>query len=354
MFIQILRINNITIKFHKVKAHADNILNNKCDQLAKAAISSDIIAIAAPQQCLNVIPTYNNFFIDTHLRHFVKDITTATGFIEFYKLQRNTKYRISHIDWLTTFQYINDDSPTTATSLRSSSLKARRIKFLLEELPTLEFLQHWKPQTYDSSWQCLACKADTETFNHIWLCPSHTPQMRQLINNTKTFIENICSKHITGYTRGNPTIKNFLTDPFLWSITSHHVTLTIIDLIKGVVPAFMTRTFRQLTNDKVIAQTIISIIMDYIHSQAYNHIWLPRCQHLLELEKAAKIHHKIKYQKTKDLKGIALRRSKYSMSNHQYKEKIEDEHQLISAAICSGSHWTLFGGVMTNYFLLLT
>jgi len=113
---------------------------------------------------------YNSTAIMTPLRPFLKHITQAQGFHKFIILRRNTKYRYLNIAWLLVSRHIQGDSPHLSTDFHSSYYKAKRIKLLLEELPTVQFLQHTSSHLYDATRGCVWCSA-VESFEHIWTCP---------------------------------------------------------------------------------------------------------------------------------------------------------------------------------------
>src|SRR6266511_5553131 len=87
----------------------------------------------------SVTPMYNSTAIMTPLWPFLKNITQAQGFYKFIILRRNTKYRYLDIAWLLVSRHIQGDSSNLSTNFHSSYYKAKRIKLLVEELPTVQF-----------------------------------------------------------------------------------------------------------------------------------------------------------------------------------------------------------------------
>src|SRR6266487_2956155 len=144
----ILHYNQLDLTLVKVKAHANHPYNNRADQVARDAHTSDYITEFVDNNnfCLNYIPLWNGIRIEKNPRQFLTDLSWNKGFEQFYNLYRNHKYRTNNIDWQLTFSHLCDDESSTITSFSNSRKKAHRIKFLTEELPTIE---HMKKRRYD-------------------------------------------------------------------------------------------------------------------------------------------------------------------------------------------------------------
>ena len=119
--------NELALTFHKIKAYANNTFNNQVDLLAKDALSCEPMTINIINSLYNVAPKFSNTVITTHVRKFIKSLTTIDSFFEFFNLRRNAKYRQLNIDWISTFEYINADSPTTTTTLNLPTSNQRRL-----------------------------------------------------------------------------------------------------------------------------------------------------------------------------------------------------------------------------------
>ena len=105
------------------------------------------------------------------LRSFLKDYTNTKHFSDYYHLKRNTKYQYLPVNWLLTFHFIQSGS-ASITSFAETRNRSRRLKFLLEQLPTVQFMEATQPQLYLPLWKCCRCNNHNEDFNHIWLCPA--------------------------------------------------------------------------------------------------------------------------------------------------------------------------------------
>jgi hypothetical protein len=117
------------------------------------------------------------------------------------------------VDWGTTFFILNDDKNSSVTTSFASNQKSHRIKFLLEELPTIEHVKLQR-DLYDG-WNCPSCKNEKETFSHIWLCHQHRHIMNTIVFNQKK--ELICLIRHFGNISGFSS-RDLLHDD-LWTIS---------------------------------------------------------------------------------------------------------------------------------------
>ncbi len=147
--------HNLSVTLHKVKAHNNNYWNEQTDQLAKKAcdLSSPITSLIS--DWFGITPMYNSTAIMIPLRPFLKNLIQAQGFDKFVTLKRNSKYRYLNIAWLLVGWHIQGDTLNLSMTFRSSYYKAKCIKLLVEELPTVQFLQHTSPHLYDATRDCI-------------------------------------------------------------------------------------------------------------------------------------------------------------------------------------------------------
>ncbi|PKY57505.1 hypothetical protein RhiirA4_478616, partial [Rhizophagus irregularis] len=138
---------------------------------------------------------------------FISQASKVRGFEEFFNLARNVKYRHTNVDWKSTFDVLSGDELSNITTFKSSQKKAEKIKFLMEELPTIEQIKKSLPDIYDN-WLCSVCSNVIEDFNYIWSCSN-------FYHISLTDIK---------------SIDNFWD----WSIDNN--CLTFIDFIKGFIP----------------------------------------------------------------------------------------------------------------------
>jgi hypothetical protein len=133
---------------------------------------------------IRYFPLWKKIPIEINLRQFLTSVSRNIGFEKFLYLYRNSKYVNLDVDWGTTFFILNDDESSSTTTSFASNQKSRRVKFLLKELPTVEYIKLRRPDLYNG-WYCPTCKNDKETFSHIWLCQQHRHIMNTIIFNQK-------------------------------------------------------------------------------------------------------------------------------------------------------------------------
>ena len=145
----VISSHNIHVTFTKVTAHSNDLHNNDVDRLAKEGLSLPSLSFNdTSTSTFTYLPLFNKYSINVPLRSFITQISNCKGFFAFYNLDRNLKYRKLSMDWLCTFQYINNNSIRSITFNALSRVKGRRIKCLLEELPTLNRLYLINPHVY--------------------------------------------------------------------------------------------------------------------------------------------------------------------------------------------------------------
>ena len=162
MIRELISLMNLTVNFYKVKAHSGNQRNDEVDALATSAHFENtnlIDLINFGQQQISVIPKWRGTTIDQHLRHFITDISRNKGFEKWFNLFRNTKYRSSWIDWDATFFILNNNDDKLHTSFSASRKKVRKLKLLIEEIPTVEHVKKRRPDLYNN-WLCPRCNIE--------------------------------------------------------------------------------------------------------------------------------------------------------------------------------------------------
>jgi ribonuclease HI len=178
----IIHWNSISLSFVKVKAHSGNIYNDQVDALARLSHDFNSLPLIHNSSNFNSIryfPLWKNIPVEINLHQFLTSISRNIGFEKFLYLYRNSKYVNLDVDWGTTFFILNDDESSSFTTSFASNQKSRRVKFLLEELPTVEHVKLRRPDLYDG-WNCLTCKNEKETFSYIWLCHQHWHTMNNI------------------------------------------------------------------------------------------------------------------------------------------------------------------------------
>ncbi|SRR6266540_1451960 len=90
--------------------------------------------------------------------------------------------------------------------------KAKRIKLLLEELPTIQFLQQTSPHLYDATWCCIWCPA-SESFEYIWTCSHRLPAQQQVISLSMQHLVQYFSVVCPTVTSQHPILIQFFAHP---------------------------------------------------------------------------------------------------------------------------------------------
>jgi len=155
---EIIIKNKLSVELKKVKAHSDNVYNNYIDNLCKETHRNESIITFKNTDLYNIdiIPKWKNIRIDQKLRRFLTLKSNFSGFEEFYNLNRNGKYRITEIHWESTFKILNGDIENNSTNFESSNKKAMKVKFLIEELSTINQMKKSFLSLYEN-WLCQFC-----------------------------------------------------------------------------------------------------------------------------------------------------------------------------------------------------
>ena len=334
----------LQLLFHKVKAHSNNSYNDKVDELAKLHLLSETIQFKVSNGLYITAPKIIDINISTHLGHFITSISHILGFQEFFNLNRNAKYKSLGIDWLLTFKCLSSGSSHTITSFTSSNRKAKRIKLMLEELPTLEYLQHCKPSIYDTSWTCCLCN-NPETFAHLWTCSERLHIMQSIVNASRKWIIDFLSIAIPQLHQNNPYVLAILNDSNIWNIASSDTQFTFIDLIKGFIPLSLSYNIHQLVSNRELTNIIIDKFTNSIFDAIQDQIWLPRCALIIQKEKSLGITQKQK-NCTKNHGTFFLKRSSHVPSYVSdlpiYNDNLTNAATLIHISVTNGQHFSHF------------
>jgi ribonuclease HI len=292
--------NGLSVRFNKVDAHSGNYFNDKVDALSKAArYSSKVLSLKVSNFItLQVAPVWKNIRISTHLRHFIADISRNDGFEKWFNLHRNSKYRRLQIDWHSTFSALDNDEDSSSTSFQASSVKRSKIKYLIEELPTVEHIKKRRPDLYDN-WLCPRCNSVQESFNHVWLCSNISTLMARIILETQTDLHHLVSEVVTSSLPSRvyliPPI--ILENHTMWSLSFSSQEFTFIDLIKGFIPLELFTAVFSLVNNTDTARGILNIFRDNLYVRIRDLVWSPRCELIITKEKTLNITSRQKKRK---------------------------------------------------------
>jgi hypothetical protein len=341
---KLIEQKQLSISLIKVKAHSDNHFNDLVDRLAKASLTNPPIEFSFSHvPYLSFIPTFKANPINKEIRPFFKDYTNTKLFNDFYSLKRNELYHNKSINWLCTFNLINSGSPTH-TSFEESSRHKRKYQFLLEQLPTLEFLKESRPDLYDNNWQCCRCLTHLETFNHLWTCPQGRRTINTIINHALTILKDQLFIHTSSREWSDDLSQIF--DPLFtfWTFsTPSSSSFNFIDIIKGIVPAYLYNCINSFTKNKRKTNIVLSTLYDCIFDQIFNLIWKPRCALTIARELSIGITKKKKRSK------CSSPHTNYH-TNASIQANISDHSDLFSNSYTHGRSWPLFNAVKTSCF----
>src|SRR5947207_11161479 len=125
---------------------------------------------------------YSLYMLYNHYKCYITVICPSLWTMHTF----NERYVDLNVDWSSSFNYFNQDEPSYVTSMKASYTKSCKIKNLLESLPVMAKLQALRLHVYDNSWsRCIKCKQQTESFQHIWICPVTLDILYQIIQSAK-------------------------------------------------------------------------------------------------------------------------------------------------------------------------
>src|ERR1044071_6468121 len=299
---EVLQINNITLTFQKVRAHSGDLYNEKVDKLSKAAHNNqdiNILMVNASQfDTMNVLPKWKKFNIETNFRKFIAQLSRNTGFEEWFNLNRNKKYRALNVDWQSTFYILSDEEPTSTTSFSASGRKRSHVKYLIEELPTVEHVKKRRPDLYQH-WLCPLCDLSKETFNHVWLCPKVISTTRGLSILVKQQLRNLVESTVKEELPSRVHLLSSLNIDIdsIWSVVTDQHQLTFIDLIKGIIPLELFNSINRIANSRRVTHQILSKFFLFLYINVRDTIWSPRCERFLDIEILNNINSRVKRKK---------------------------------------------------------
>src|SRR4051812_41725130 len=82
---------------------------------------------------------------------------------------------------------------------------------------------------------------------------------------------------------------SYLAHSTLWNICYDTSSLTFIDIIKGIVPEFLSKKIHQITRDKESVLDILYIIYGELYVNIKTFIWISCCDSMLQKEIGADI-----------------------------------------------------------------
>jgi len=234
------------------------------------------------------------------------------------------------VDWCSSFAALNDDELSTNTSFKVSHIKIRRIKYLTEELPTVEHVKKRRPDLY-KHWNCPMCHDEIETFEHVWKCKNHKAIIDSIIfNNQKRLV-----KLVKMFTNNKHFSTGDLQNESIWKIDSNEDEFNFIDLIKGVAPLSLANIINNSSKNKSITQNIISVFLNNIFLDIEQFIWLPHCDQFILDEEHAGINRKEKRKKKPN--NISSNPSINNRNNNQH--SLASGQEGVRKSIILGEEW---------------
>lgn len=177
------------------------------------------------------------------------------------------------------------------------------------------------------------CENEPETFIHIWSCPNNRSQLAHICyNNRKKLINSV-----NCYKQSNKKFKySDLNHNTIWELDHNQDYLTFIDLVKGIVPSFLTSTINSYINNPKITLQILLIFLNNVYSDIMTHIWKPRCKIMLINEQQAGINKKQKRKKKPN------NTPNISINKHSSTDNLALEQKGLKYSITFGGFWLDF------------
>ena len=215
--LQEIKKKNLTVVWHKVVSHSNDLQNNAVDRLACTSAYNHVSAVNSDigYNSNLYLPWWNSRLINTHYRHFIRSLTYLQGLDAWKSLGRFSDYPQDEIDWELTGSLLQPMD--SGTSLLASRHKRNLLALMLEELPTLSKMQLHKPHVYDKDWLCCRCELDSEDFNHLWLCSKSLIDLQNIIPQAKILLQDTINLLTTS---GTSNMSFFFDNNPLWNLPS--------------------------------------------------------------------------------------------------------------------------------------
>src|SRR5581483_10261530 len=296
LWISILEIINelqLTVDIEKVLAHSGVLGNEKIDKEVTLTHNDNYKYLTTSNnsyQNLLFYPLWKNIPINVKLRKFITNLSREEGLEQFLSLNRNKKYMDLEVDWPMTFQLLNTDIENTRTSFASSNLKRKKVQLLIEELPTVEQLKKSNLTLYEHMY-CVKCEQYNETFNHVFLCPTTSTEVKDIILHMKNHLLQSINKHLTDRSKhvGMDDISKLTFWDYSFSLTN----LTILDIFKGIISYELTTFVSTKVRTKTAINNTLSCFRKYTMDN-FRALWQDRCDQQIDKEKNLGINKRLK------------------------------------------------------------
>jgi hypothetical protein len=160
------------------------------------------------------------------------------------------------------------------------------------ELPLQNNLAKRHPDVYLSSWKCVLCQQEQESWSHIWRCPHLLPHLTAFLQETKRGFEQLILDQLPQLP---PSFKTAWDALPCWTLPTQGTTntLTFDYLVMGIIPSSLTTALKSIVRVKEAAD-ITSNIIFIAQKIFHDDIWSYRCDKFLEWESSKGISNEIK------------------------------------------------------------
>ncbi|GBC18418.2 ribonuclease H-like domain-containing protein [Rhizophagus irregularis DAOM 181602=DAOM 197198] len=204
---------NLDVTLIKVPTHADDLLNNHVDALAKAAHTDSHLSSCPPLDLMApCILQFNSLPVDMNIRKFIRNIFDAKSLLTLAALPRFNSYSsTSDIDWACTKFCLNNN-------------------------------KHF-PHLYNPSWLCPQCNSFPETLDHLWTCPYILPEFSPL-QTFKTLLLALRTTYLDNFLSASSLIP--LPDSFAAEFMALNCwdcdppSISCLRLTRGLIPISLT------------------------------------------------------------------------------------------------------------------
>ena len=321
--IECIKERGLYITWHKVKSHDSDEYNNRIDKYVKEIYNSieekGLNIRSQMSDRIRFVPCWRNVVIEKNLRKFLRMTSNVSELENFLNLNRNAKYRINDIDTELTFKLIKGKEKALITNNEDHKLRRKKMKLLIEEVSCIEQVKKSLFAIYKDR-LCPYCNTEKETFNHIWTCQDRITEIEELINETKLILIEKVNGHIE-QEQDKIQIQDLNIGRNLWDSFYSFNDLTFIDLIKGIIPKWLSNLVAGKIKNKVRTENIFIEFRDSMINKGINKFWNKRCEILNNIDKDLGIDKKLKKEK-RNVEKFKYNRPVYDIPKYEQLDSI--------------------------------
>ncbi|GES98350.1 hypothetical protein GLOIN_2v1770733 [Rhizophagus clarus] len=131
-------------------------------------------------------------------------------------------------------------------------------------------------------WKCALCETDDETFDHVWLCDEQEDSITILIAKCKEYLLLLINKYRANKNTVYTNLDNIISDD-IWKCIYDNDALTLLDLIKGIIPVSFNNINTHLQNQNNFRKVIFEF-RSFLLAESEK-IWTYRCMMQHEKER---------------------------------------------------------------------